>query len=202
MRASVMAVTQMATAMVTKWGMTKKIGYIYFDDVGCRPWHGDVTSIGRLIVVKPGGTPSIAAEDIHFPNGLVLDKKEKTLYIVESFTKRLTAFDISSPGQLENRRVIFESDDPKADDDAVAPGELFLVSGLPTEVLGGSDYDRENDERRGDQPQVAHPATDLVFEQQAQHTDGNGAYDDEPAHAVVNIASRLIEQAGGKDCFK
>jgi AFG3 family protein len=32
-------VTQMATAMVTKWGMTKKIGYIYFEDDNQQQLH-------------------------------------------------------------------------------------------------------------------------------------------------------------------
>ncbi|KAK4499927.1 hypothetical protein PRZ48_008113 [Zasmidium cellare] len=93
-------------------------GYIYFDDVGCRPWHGDLASVGRLIVVKPDRTPFIAAEDMRFPNGLVLDKKGTTLYIVESFTKCLTAFDVPSPGRLENRRAVLKAEGP-TDDDAI-----------------------------------------------------------------------------------
>ncbi|KAF2168918.1 hypothetical protein M409DRAFT_20930 [Zasmidium cellare ATCC 36951] len=94
-------------------------GYIYLDDIGCQPWHGDLTSLGRLIVVKPDRTSYVAAEDIHFSNGLVLDRKRTTLYIAESSSKYLTAFDVPSPGRLENRRTVFKSDDPKSDDDAI-----------------------------------------------------------------------------------
>lgn len=44
------------------------------------------------------------ADDIGFPNGMVVTHDDSTLIVAESFASRLTAFDIMADG-LENRRV-------------------------------------------------------------------------------------------------
>jgi sugar lactone lactonase YvrE len=45
------------------------------------------------------------AEDIVFPNGMLVTPDNSTLIIAESHGKRLTAFDIAANGSLSNRRV-------------------------------------------------------------------------------------------------
>ena len=58
-----------------------------------------------LIRVDPSGGASIAADDLHFPNGTVITPDGRTLIIAETFAYRLTAFDVASDGMLSNRRV-------------------------------------------------------------------------------------------------
>src|SRR5581483_6887789 len=45
------------------------------------------------------------ADDIHFPNGMVITPDGSTLVIAESVAGRLTAFDIAADGTLSGRRV-------------------------------------------------------------------------------------------------
>ncbi len=60
---------------------------------------------GVIALVRPDGTVIQVADDIHFPNGMVVTPDNKTLVVTESFKARLTAFDIASDGTLGNRRV-------------------------------------------------------------------------------------------------
>ena len=45
------------------------------------------------------------ANELAFPNGMVITPDNKTLVVAESFAARLTAFDIADDGTLSNRRV-------------------------------------------------------------------------------------------------
>ena len=45
------------------------------------------------------------ADEIAFPNGMVVTPDNRTLIIAESFAGQLTAFDIAEDGTLSNRRV-------------------------------------------------------------------------------------------------
>ncbi len=60
---------------------------------------------GIIALVSPDGTARRVAEDIHFPNGMVITPDGSTLIISESFAGHLTAFDIEADGALTNRRV-------------------------------------------------------------------------------------------------
>jgi len=60
---------------------------------------------GVIALVTPDGSVRQVADDIHFPNGMVVTPDNKTLIVTESFKARLTAFDISADGSLSNRRV-------------------------------------------------------------------------------------------------
>jgi len=60
---------------------------------------------GVIALVTPDGSVRQVADDIHFPNGMVVTPDNKTLIVTESFTARLTAFDIAQDGSLSNRRV-------------------------------------------------------------------------------------------------
>jgi sugar lactone lactonase YvrE len=60
---------------------------------------------GVIALVSPEGKVSQVADDIHFPNGMVVTPDNKTLIVTESFKARLTAFDISENGSLSNRRI-------------------------------------------------------------------------------------------------
>src|SRR3979409_2312755 len=60
---------------------------------------------GVSALFPPDGSVRQVADDIHFPNGMVVTPDNTTLIVTESFAARLTAFDIAADGSLSNRRV-------------------------------------------------------------------------------------------------
>jgi sugar lactone lactonase YvrE len=63
------------------------------------------TSPGKIALVTPDGEAREVADDLAFPNGMVVTPDNTTLIVAESFARRLTAFDIVADGSLSNRRV-------------------------------------------------------------------------------------------------
>lgn len=63
---------------------------------------------GYIKLVTPDKQLRQVADDIQFPNGMVITPDNRTLIISESFAGRLTAFDIDADGGLSNRRVFAE----------------------------------------------------------------------------------------------
>jgi sugar lactone lactonase YvrE len=59
---------------------------------------------GKIALVTPDGHAREVADEIAFPNGMVVTPDNRTLIVAESFAMRLTAFDIAEDGGLENRR--------------------------------------------------------------------------------------------------
>jgi sugar lactone lactonase YvrE len=66
---------------------------------------GEAPKPGYIKLVTPDGELRQVADDIQFPNGMVVTPDNRTLIIAESFAGRLTAFDIEADGLLANRRV-------------------------------------------------------------------------------------------------
>jgi sugar lactone lactonase YvrE len=60
---------------------------------------------GVIALVTPDGSVRQVADGIAFPNGMAVTPDNSTLIVAESFTSKLTAFDIGADGDLSNRRV-------------------------------------------------------------------------------------------------
>ena len=75
-------------------------------DVGDRPLTS--TPPGSIKLITPDGRLRQVADDIQFPNGMVITPDNQTLIISESFAGQLTAFDIEPDGGLSNRRLFAE----------------------------------------------------------------------------------------------
>jgi sugar lactone lactonase YvrE len=60
---------------------------------------------GKIALVTPDGEAREVADELAFPNGMVVTPDNATLIVAESFARRLTAFDIASDGRLSNRRL-------------------------------------------------------------------------------------------------
>jgi sugar lactone lactonase YvrE len=60
---------------------------------------------GIIVMATPEGSARQVADNIVFPNGMLVTPDNSTLIIAESHGKRLTAFDIAADGSLSNRRV-------------------------------------------------------------------------------------------------
>jgi sugar lactone lactonase YvrE len=60
---------------------------------------------GKIALVSPEGDAREVADDLAFPNGMVVTPDDATLIVAESFARRLTAFDIAADGSLSNRRL-------------------------------------------------------------------------------------------------
>jgi sugar lactone lactonase YvrE len=67
---------------------------------------------GIIALVAADGTARRVAEDINFPNGMVITPDGSTLVVAESVAGRLTAFDIQPDGSLTNRRIWAEGIGP------------------------------------------------------------------------------------------
>lgn len=75
------------------------VGNFGFDLMG----GGDPAPAG-LVRVDPGGAAVLVAQDLWFPNGMVITDGG-TLIVAETFAARLTAFDLQPDGSLADRRV-------------------------------------------------------------------------------------------------
>lgn len=80
-------------------------GQAYVGDLGFDPWHGAPVEPGALVLVQPGGTARVVAEDVATPNGLLISPDGRTLIAAETHGDRLTAWDIRADGSLHSRRV-------------------------------------------------------------------------------------------------
>jgi sugar lactone lactonase YvrE len=70
---------------------------------------------GFIALVTPDGSARIVADDLAFPNGIVVSADNSTLVVAESHRGRLTAFDIAADGSLGGRRVWAELGDGAPD---------------------------------------------------------------------------------------
>jgi len=82
---------------------------IYVNKVGFSFGQEDFRP-GTIVLVTPEGDVREVADNIMFPNGMVVTPDNLTLIVAESWAHRLTAFDIADDGSLSNRRVWAEVD--------------------------------------------------------------------------------------------
>lgn len=80
-------------------------GNAYVGNLGFDLFRGEAPRPAALVHIAPGGMARIAAEDLLFPNGMVVTPDNRTLIVAESFGGRLTAFTIAEDGSLYDRRI-------------------------------------------------------------------------------------------------
>lgn len=76
------------------------IGTLGFDFLANQPF-----AKANLVLVTLDGTVRVVADQLDFPNGMVITPDGHTIIVAESTGERLTAFDLASDGSLTNRRI-------------------------------------------------------------------------------------------------
>ena len=76
-----------------------KNGGIYFTDPGDGPDRPHA-----VYCVKPSGEVLRVTDNLESPNGILLSRDEKTLYVVDSRSEYVLAFDVKADGTLGSRR--------------------------------------------------------------------------------------------------
>jgi sugar lactone lactonase YvrE len=79
-------------------------GFAYAGNFGFDLMGGGAPATTGLVRVNPDGSASVVADDLWFPNGMVITD-EGTLIVAETFAARFTAFTIQADGALTDRRV-------------------------------------------------------------------------------------------------
>jgi sugar lactone lactonase YvrE len=85
-------------------------GRAYVGNFGYDRHNGEAPRNTCLARVDPDGRVVRAADDLVFPNGMVITPDGRTLIVGETFANRLTAFDVGADGALTHRRVFAELD--------------------------------------------------------------------------------------------
>lgn len=113
-------------------------GRAYVGNFGSDILHGAPITTAAVYLVQPDGTVSVAADDLHFPNGLAITG-ENTLVIAETVGNRLSAFDIGDDGSLSNRRVFAEFGAVPTTDDLMEaiPQIVYAPDGIVADAEGG-----------------------------------------------------------------
>lgn len=91
------------------------LGDLVVDGHG-RAYVGSQARQGGMIVrLDPDDTATVVADDLDFPNGMVITPDGGTLIVAESTARRLTAYDVGADGGLSGRRVFAEGLDGPPD---------------------------------------------------------------------------------------
>jgi sugar lactone lactonase YvrE len=80
-------------------------GRAYVGNFGYDIFAGADPQDAELVLIEPDGSHRVVANEMMFPNGMVLTNGGDTLVVAETFGHRLTAFDRDGDGNLNNRRV-------------------------------------------------------------------------------------------------
>ncbi len=123
------------------------LGDMVIDGVG-RAYVGSQAFEGGVIVrVDPDKTSTVVADELDFPNGMVITPDRQTLIVAESMARRLTAFTIWPDGSLSDRRVFADGLDGPPDGITLdAEGGVWTAMTLANQferiVEGGTVTDR------------------------------------------------------------
>ena len=91
------------------------LGDMVVDDTG-RAYIGSQAFQGGVIVrLDPDGAVTVVADNLDFPNGMVITPDQHTLIVAESTGRRLTAFRIDDSGALTDRRNLADNLDGPPD---------------------------------------------------------------------------------------
>jgi sugar lactone lactonase YvrE len=91
------------------------LGDMVIDDLG-RAYIGSQAFDGGVIVrVDPDGVATVVADQLDFPNGMVISADRTTLIVAESVARRLTAYTIGADGSLTDRRTFADNLDGPPD---------------------------------------------------------------------------------------
>src|SRR4051794_28718053 len=80
-------------------------GNAYVNGAGFDMMAGADFAPGGIAMAAPDGSARQVADDIAFPNGMLVTADNSTLIVADSYSKCLIAFDIAADGTLANRRV-------------------------------------------------------------------------------------------------
>lgn len=86
-------------------------GYAFVGGYDFDLFAGQEPLPSKILSVAPDGSSRRAADDLAFPNGMVLMDDGAKLIVAETFAHRLTLFDVEADGFLSNRRVFAQFDD-------------------------------------------------------------------------------------------
>jgi sugar lactone lactonase YvrE len=123
------------------------LGDLVVDDSG-RAYVGSQARGGGVIIrVDPDGSTVVVADNLDFPNGMVITADGTRLIVAESVGRRLTEFSITGYGTLTNRRVFADGLDGPPDGIALdADGGVWAAMTLAHQfqriVDGGQVTDR------------------------------------------------------------
>jgi sugar lactone lactonase YvrE len=111
-------------------------GWAYVGNFGFDLMNGEALRSTTLTCVSPAGEPRTVAEDLMFPNGMVV--ADGVLVVAESFGGRLTAFDIADDHTLTNRRAWAEFGTPveSAEAEEVLAGLDVVPDGICLDAEG------------------------------------------------------------------
>ena len=79
-------------------------GRAYVGNFGFDLMGGAPLETARLALVDPDGRVSVAAENLYFPNAMMITPDGRTLIVNETFGNRISAFDIKADGTLGPRQ--------------------------------------------------------------------------------------------------
>lgn len=85
-------------------------GRAYVGNFGYDRHKGEAQRTTAIARIDPDGSVSVAADDLLFPNGMVITPDGGTLIVAETFAHRLTAFAVGAGGALSQRRVFAQLD--------------------------------------------------------------------------------------------
>src|ERR1700741_4951788 len=94
------------------------LGDMVVDDAGRAYLGSQAFSGGVIIRLDPDDSATVVADDLDFPNGMVITPDRKTLIVAESIGRRVSAFaigDPDAPGGLSARRIFADGRDGPPD---------------------------------------------------------------------------------------
>ncbi len=81
------------------------VGNAYVGNFGFDLHNGASPKRTEIICVDPKGQCRVVAEDVFFPNGMVITPDNKTLIVAETFGRCLSAFNIHTNGDLGTKQL-------------------------------------------------------------------------------------------------
>ena len=123
------------------------LGDMVVDDHGCAYVGSQARENGVIVRVDTDGTAAVVADDLDFPNGMVITPDRRTLIVAESIGRRLTAFTVCADGSLTERRVFADGLDGPPDGICLdAQGGVWTAMTLAHQfariILGGTVTER------------------------------------------------------------